>query len=245
MSTSDAGGRPVLALDTVHVYYGQSHILQGVSLAVGRGEIVALVGRNGAGKTTTLKSIVGLVPPRAGTIQFEGQRLNGLPVPQIIRRGIGYVPEERRIFPQLSVAENLRVAQLAQPRQARRPERLEEVYALFPVLRERHRQAGGTLSGGEQEMLAIARALVGAPRLLLIDEPTQGLMPKLVDQLYAALQTINQRGVTILLVEQMLAVALGVAHRVYVLDQGRIRFEGTPDQLQSDRELQRMLLGVA
>ena len=235
----------MLELRDLQVYYGQSHILHGVSMDVLAGEIVALVGRNGAGKTTTLKSVIGLVPPRGGTITFEGERLDGLPVPKIVRRGLGYVPEERRIFPELTVSENLRVAQLGQDKVARTPEALEEVYALFPRLRERSGQLGRTLSGGEQEMLAIARALLGKPRLLLIDEPTQGLMPKLVDELYVALQSINRRGVTILLVEQMLTVALGVAHRTYVMDQGRITFEGTPDQLREDRELQRMLLGVA
>jgi branched-chain amino acid transport system ATP-binding protein len=235
----------VLEVRDLQAYYGQSHILHGVSMDVRAGEIVALVGRNGAGKTTTLKSIIGLVPPRGGAVTFEGEQLNGLAVPKIVRRGLGYVPEERRIFPELTVSENLRVAQLGQDKAARTPEALEEVYALFPRLRERSIQLGRTLSGGEQEMLAIARALLGRPRLLLIDEPTQGLMPRLVDELYVALQSINRRGVTILLVEQMLTVALGVAHRTFVMDQGRITFEGTPDQLREDRELQRMLLGVA
>ena len=244
MSTWAAGRLAVLEVRDLHVYYGRSHILQGVSMGVEAGEIVALVGRNGAGKTTTLKSIVGLIPPRRGSVTFEGQRLDGLSVPKIIRRGLGYVPEERRIFPELTVLENLRVAILGRGR-ASAGEALEEVYALFPVLRERSRQLGRTLSGGEQEMLAIARALVGAPRLLLIDEPTQGLMPKLVNQLYDTLRTINRRGVTVLLVEQMLTVALDVAHRVYVMDQGGISFEGTPEQLRGDRDLQRMLVGVA
>jgi branched-chain amino acid transport system ATP-binding protein len=234
----------VLEVKDLHVFYGQSHVLQGISLDVRAGEIVALVGRNGAGKTTTLKGIVGLAPPRAGSVTLDGVRLDGLPVSKIARMGVGYVPEERRIFPGLTVYENLRMALLGRTKQGRN-NGLEEAYTLFPVLRERHQQLGRTLSGGEQEMLAIARALLGAPRLLLIDEPTQGLMPKLVDQLYQALQAINQRGVTILLVEQMLSVALGIAHRVYVMDQGRMTFAGTPRQLEGDRELQRMLLGVA
>jgi branched-chain amino acid transport system ATP-binding protein len=244
MSISGGGSTDVLEVSDLHVYYGQSHVLQGVSLDVRAGEIVALVGRNGAGKTTTLKSIVGLAPPRAGSVTLDRVRLDGLPVPKIARMGVGYVPEERRIFPGLTVYENLRLALLGRAKQGRN-NGFEEAYALFPVLRERHQQLGRTLSGGEQEMLAIARALLGAPRLLLIDEPTQGLMPKLVDQLYQALQAINQRGVTILLVEQMLTVALGIAHRVYVMDQGRITFTGTPRELEGDRELQRMLLGVA
>ena len=234
----------MLEVRNLQVYYDQSHILQGVSLDVRVGEIVALVGRNGAGKTTTLKSIVGLVRPREGSVALDGVRLDRQPVPRIVRAGVGYVPEERRIFPSLTVYENLRLALLGRGKGAPK-DGLDEVYDLFPVLRERREQVGRTLSGGEQEMLAIARALLGAPRLLLIDEPTQGLMPKLVDQLYRALQAINQRGVTILLVEQLLTVALGTAHRVYVMDQGRITFEGTPRQLRGDRELQRMLLGVA
>jgi branched-chain amino acid transport system ATP-binding protein len=235
----------MLEIKDLHVYYGLSHILQGVSMEVRGGEIVALVGRNGAGKTTTLKSIVGLVAPRDGAVVFDGQRIDGQSVSRIIRKGIGYVPEDRRIFPELTVYENLRLALLGRPRTARADGGLDEVYRLFPVLEERQTQLGRTLSGGEQEMLAIARALLGAPRLLLIDEPTQGLMPKLVNQLYEALGTINARGVTILLVEQMLTIALGAAHRVYVMDQGRISFEGSPQQLQEDRELQRMLVGVA
>jgi branched-chain amino acid transport system ATP-binding protein len=234
----------MLEVEDLHVFYGQSHVLQGVSLDVHAGEIVALVGRNGAGKTTTLKSIVGLAPPSSGSVALVGVRVNGLPVPSIARMGVGYVPEERRIFPGLTVHENLRLALVGRGKGGSK-DGFEEAYALFPVLRERSQQLGRTLSGGEQEMLAIARALLGAPRLLLIDEPTQGLMPKLVDQLYQALQAINQRGVTILLVEQMLTVALGIAHRVYVMDQGRITFVGTPRELRGDRELQRMLLGVA
>jgi len=235
----------LLALEDLHAYYGEAHILQGVSLTVGAGEVVTLIGRNGAGKTTTLKSIMGLVPPR-GRISFDGRELAGLATHDIARAGIAYVPEERRILPNLSVAENLRLGILGAGRgaDADNGAALEEVLTYFPRLRERYEQKGKSLSGGEQQMLAIARGLVARPKLMLVDEPTEGLSPLLVESLTEILGEINRRGTTILLVEQMLEVALALSHRLYVMDQGRIQFEGTPDALRADPEIQQRFLGV-
>ena len=236
----------LLALEDLHAYYGEAHILQGVSLTVGAGEVVTLIGRNGAGKTTTLKSIMGLVPPRGGRITFDGRELTTLPTHEVARAGIAYVPEERRILPNLSVAENLRLGMLSVPRaaQAENAGVMEEVLTYFPRLRERYEQKGKSLSGGEQQMLAIARGLVAHPKLMLVDEPTEGLSPLLVQNLTEILGEINRRGTTILLVEQMLEVALALSHRLYVMDQGRIQFEGTPDALRADPEIQQRFLGV-
>ena len=236
----------LLALEDLHAYYGEAHILQGVSLTVGAGEVVTLIGRNGAGKTTTLKSIMGLVPARGGTITFDGRELTKLPTHEVARAGIAYVPEERRILPNLSVAENLRLGILGAGRgaEADNGAALEEVLTYFPRLRERYEQKGKSLSGGEQQMLAIARGLVARPKLMLVDEPTEGLSPLLVESLTEILGEINRRGTTILLVEQMLEVALSLSHRLYVMDQGRIQFEGTPDALRADPEIQQRFLGV-
>jgi branched-chain amino acid transport system ATP-binding protein len=236
----------LLALEDLHAYYGEAHILQGVSLTVGAGEVVTLIGRNGAGKTTTLKSIMGLVPPREGRISFDGRELSKLPTHEVARAGIAYVPEERRILPNLSVAENLRLGMLSAPRAAQGDNSavIEEVLTYFPRLRERYDQKGKSLSGGEQQMLAIARGLVARPKLMLVDEPTEGLSPLLVESLTEILGEINRRGTTILLVEQMLEVALALSHRLYVMDQGRIQFEGTPDALRADPEIQQRFLGV-
>jgi branched-chain amino acid transport system ATP-binding protein len=236
----------LLALEDVHAYYGEAHILQGVSLTVGAGEVVTLIGRNGAGKTTTLKSIMGLVPARGGSITFGGLALTKLPTHEVARAGIAYVPEERRILPNLSVAENLTLGMLSAPRAAKAADGgvMEEVLTYFPRLRERYEQKGRSLSGGEQQMLAIARGLVARPKLMLVDEPTEGLSPLLVENLTAILGEINRRGTTILLVEQMLEVALALSHRLYVMDQGRIQFEGTPDALRADPEIQQRFLGV-
>jgi branched-chain amino acid transport system ATP-binding protein len=236
----------LLALEDLHAYYGEAHILQGVSLTVGAGEVVTLIGRNGAGKTTTLKSIMGLVPPRGGRISFDGRELTKLPTHEVARAGIAYVPEERRILPNLSVAENLRLGMLSVPHavKAENEHVIEEVLTYFPRLRERYEQKGKSLSGGEQQMLAIARGLVARPKLMLVDEPTEGLSPLLVESLTEILGEINRRGTTILLVEQMLDVALALSHRLYVMDQGRIQFEGTPDALRADPEIQQRFLGV-
>jgi len=236
----------LLALEDLHAYYGEAYILQGVSLTVGAGEVVTLIGRNGAGKTTTLKSIMGLVPPRGGRITFDGRPLAGLPTHEVARAGIAYVPEERRILPNLSVAENLRLGMLSAPRATKVENSgvMEEVLTYFPRLRERYEQKGKSLSGGEQQMLAIARGLVARPKLMLVDEPTEGLSPLLVQNLTEILGEINRRGTTILLVEQMLEVALALSNRLYVMDQGRIQFEGTPEALRADPEIQQRFLGV-
>ena len=236
----------LLALDGLQTYYGEAHILQGVSLTVGAGEVVTLIGRNGAGKTTTLRSIMGLVPPRGGHITFDGRELTRLPTHEVARAGIAYVPEERRILPNLSVAENLRLGLLGSRTSSAESNGavVEEVLGYFPRLRERYEQKGKSLSGGEQQMLAIARGLVARPKLMLVDEPTEGLSPLLVENLTEILGQINRRGTTILLVEQILEVALTLSHRLYVMDQGRIQFEGTPDELRADPDIQQRFLGV-
>jgi branched-chain amino acid transport system ATP-binding protein len=235
----------MLVVEDVHAYYGKSHVLQGVSLSVRAGEIVALLGRNGVGKTTTLRTIMGIVPPARGRIVIDGADVTGLPPHQIVRRGIAWVPEERRIFPTLSVLENLRMALVGmnvRGEEARR--RLEALYALFPILRERRAQPGHTLSGGEQQMLAIGRSLLANPRVMLIDEPTQGLMPMLVQEVVRVLRDINASGVAVLLVEQMLDVALELATRAYVLDRGVIQAMATAAELKDNPALQRSLFGV-
>jgi branched-chain amino acid transport system ATP-binding protein len=235
----------LLALEALQTYYGEAHILQGVSLTVGAGEVVTLIGRNGAGKTTTLRSIMGLVPPRGGRITFDGRDLTRLPTHEVARAGIAYVPEERRILPNLTVAENLRLGMLGTAAQGDSGGAVEEeVLSYFPRLRERYEQKGKSLSGGEQQMLAIARGLVARPKLMLVDEPTEGLSPLLVENLTAILGEINRRGTTILLVEQILEVALALSHRLYVMDQGRIQFEGTPEALRGDPDIQQRFLGV-
>jgi branched-chain amino acid transport system ATP-binding protein len=232
----------VLTLDDVHGYYGESHVIQGVSLRVERGETVALVGRNGAGKTTLLKTIMGIVRARAGRVRFDGDDITALDTHVIARRGITLVPEERRIFPRLTVDENLRVAALASKAgDAIRARVLE----YFPRLRERLGHAGQNLSGGEQQMLALARGFLARPKLMLIDELSGGLMPLLVDSLMEILQRINAEGITILLVEQDLEVALALARRCYVLDQGRIQYTGSAQALRDDRDVQQRYLGVA
>ncbi|HXG04681.1 MAG TPA: ABC transporter ATP-binding protein [Candidatus Binatia bacterium] len=233
---------PLLALEDVHTYYGEAHILQGVSLTVHEGEIVTLIGRNGAGKTTTLRSIMGIARPRRGRVRLRGEDITGLPPHEIARRGIAWVPEERRVLPNLTVVENLRLGWLGAG--VRGDGRVEEAFAYFPRLRERAGHRGRHLSGGEQQMLAIARALVAEPSVMLVDEPTEGLAPLLVQSLTEILAAINRRGTTILLVEQSLEVALALARRVYVMDQGRIQFEGTPEDLRRDPAVQQRFLGV-
>ena len=236
---------PLLAIQDLHAYYGEAHILQGVSLTVQPGEVVTLIGRNGAGKTTTLRSILGIVTPRGGHITFDGVELAGLPTHTIAQRGIAYVPEERRILPNLSVEENLRLGRLGAGGSRSDGDAVtDEVLGHFPRLRERLAQKGKSLSGGEQQMLAIARGLVASPKLMLVDEPTEGLSPIIVESLTTILREINRRGTTILLVEQILEVALALSHRLYVMDQGRIQFEGTPEALRADPAIQQRFLGV-
>jgi branched-chain amino acid transport system ATP-binding protein len=225
----------MLELADVHTFYGNIRALRGVSIAVESGEIVTLVGANGAGKTTTLRTILGTVRPRRGTVSFDGHRLDTLPTDRIVRLGIAQSPEGRRIFPRMTVIENLELGAFARrDRQAIAPD-LERVFALFPRLRERAGQKGGTLSGGEQQMLAIGRALMARPALLLLDEPSMGLSPILVDTIFKIIQDINRQGTTILLVEQNARMALRVAHRGYVMQTGRIVLQDAAgDLLRSD-----------
>jgi branched-chain amino acid transport system ATP-binding protein len=231
----------LLTVEGIHTYYGEAHILQGVSLGVGEGEVVTMIGRNGAGKTTTLLSIMGIARARRGVVRLDDEDITGLETHEIVRRGIGWVPEERRVLPNLTVLENLRLGMMAADRSGAE-QRLEEALAYFPRLRERMEQKGRFLSGGEQQMLAIARGLVARPRIMLVDEPTEGLAPLLVQSLTEILREINRRGTTILLVEQTLEVAMALSHRLYVLDQGRIQFEGTPDALRKDPTIQQRFL---
>jgi branched-chain amino acid transport system ATP-binding protein len=232
---------PLLALDRVESYYGESHILKSVSLTVGAGETVALLGRNGVGKTTTLKSIVGWVRPRSGSVKLAGEELAGRDMMTIARKGISLVPEERRIFTNLTVAENLRLAQIT----ARRPGwTLDHVYERFPRLRDRLANKGDEISGGEKQMLAIARALVQDTRVLLLDEPTEGLAPLIVREVEALIREIKAAGMTTLLVEQNLYSALGVADRCYILDQGEIVYEGTPADLRANDDVLKRYLHV-
>jgi branched-chain amino acid transport system ATP-binding protein len=236
----------MLSLEDVHAYYGKSHVLHGVSLEVGPGEIVGLLGRNGVGKSTTLKTIMGLVPPAAGRIRFEGRDLRGLAPHVIARGGIGWVPEDRRIFRLLSVFENLRTGlDRTGVTAARQEALLEKAYRYFPVLRERRNQAGGTLSGGEQQMLAIARAMMLEPRIILLDEPTEGLMPRMVAQIRDIIDVLRRDGVAILLVEQNVPLTLQVTSRVYIMEKGMVRHQAAASTLRADDAVIHRLLGVS
>jgi len=234
----------LLAVEEIHTFYGEAHILQGVSLTVGEGEVVTLIGRNGAGKTTTLRSIMGIARPRQGRVRLRGDDVTALGTHEIARRGIAWIPEERRVLPNLTVLENLRLGMLGGIRTNGGPDVLEEVFEYFPRLRERIDHRGRFLSGGEQQMLAIARGLVSRPSVMLVDEPTEGLAPLLVQNLTEILSAINRRGTTILLVEQTLEVAMALSHRLYVMDQGQIQFEGTPDALRRDPTIQQRFLEI-
>ncbi len=234
MSAIAAATETILRVDAIDTYYGDSHILKALSLEIRRGETVALLGRNGVGKTTTLKSIVGWVPPKRGTITFDGVDVTGKEMMANARAGISLVPEERRIFTNLSVYENIKLAQVT----AQRPGwSLQDVYDHFPRLKEREKNKGDEISGGEKQMLAIARALVQDTKLLLLDEPTEGLAPLIVREVEAIVREIKAKGMTILLVEQNFYSALAVADRCYVIDQGAIQFEGTPAELRGNTEV--------
>ncbi|MBI3634590.1 MAG: ABC transporter ATP-binding protein [Candidatus Rokubacteria bacterium] len=234
----------LLSVADLHTYYGEAHILQGVSLEVGEGEVVTLIGRNGAGKTTTLRSIMGVARAQRGRIEFKGEDIARLGSHEIAQRGIAWIPEERRVLPNLTVYDNLRLGMLGAGVRAGEAALLKEVFELFPRLEERIDYRGRFLSGGEQQMLAIARGLVAKPRLMLVDEPTEGLAPLLVQNLTEVLAEISRRGTTILLVEQTLEVALHLSRRLYVMDQGRIQFEGTPAELRAEPEIAQRFLGV-
>ncbi|WP_049909175.1 ABC transporter ATP-binding protein [Halorubrum saccharovorum] len=234
---------PLLSVDGIDTHYGESHILFDLSLSVGEGEIIALVGRNGAGKTTTLRSVMGLTPPTSGTVEIRGEAIDGLDPNQIRKRGISWIPEERRVFGGLTVEENLRLA--AHSGDGDQSAGFEEVYDQFPRLDERRDQQAGTMSGGEQQMLAIARALLGPETdLLLLDEPSEGLAPQIVDDVADIVRELNERGVTVLLVEQNAEMALGLADRAYVLETGRIVHESPASELLEDRETMESYLGV-
>ncbi len=231
----------ILKLQDVHTFYGKSHILHGISLEVRAGEILCLLGRNGVGKTTTLKSIMGLIPQRRGTLLFQGKDISQLDSYLIPRLGIGYVPQGRHIFSELTVRENLKIGIVTNDIQ---PKSDEEIFRYFPILAERLNQLGGTLSGGEQQMLAIARALVPSPKLILLDEPSEGLMPKMVKLVVEIIQKINQTGVAILWVEQKLGTVIETSHRIHLISKGKVEYEGTPKELMADREVQLRYLGV-
>ena len=235
----------MLTLDGVHTYYAKSHILHGVSLEVRPGEVVGLLGRNGVGKSTTLKTIMGIVRPSGGRIVFDGRDIAGLPPYRLARVGIGYVPEDRRIFRLLSVLENLRTG-LDRPEvtATRRQALLDKVYESFPILAERRNQAGGTLSGGEQQMLAIARAMMLEPRIILLDEPTEGLMPRMVAQIREIIHVLHKDGVAILLVEQNVPLTLDVSDRVYIMEKGTVRHHGPAAALRADATVIHQYLGV-
>ncbi len=231
----------MLAVEEIHTYYGESHILQGVSLAVAPGQVVALLGRNGMGKTTLIRSLIGFTPPRSGRIVFKGTDITKLPPFRSVEMGMGLVPQGRRIFPSLSVLENLTVAAKGN---GKRGWSLERIFALFPRLKERLSHAGNKLSGGEQQMLAIARALMTNPDLLLMDEPTEGLAPLLVREVGKALAELKGQGLSILLVEQSLPFALRVADHVHVLSRGQIVHSSAPAELLANQEVKSRFLGL-
>jgi branched-chain amino acid transport system ATP-binding protein len=232
----------VLDVTDLHVYYGEIHALKGITLSVATGEVVALLGPNGAGKTTTVKTVSGLLTPRSGRIELEGESLVGVPPHGIVHRGVSQSPEGRRIFNRLSVRENLEMGAYSRS-DARVTEDIDRIFSLFPRLRERHQQVAGTLSGGEQQMLAIGRALMANPRLLLLDEPSMGLAPVLVEQIFETIRSINRQGTTILLVEQNASMALEIAHRGYVIETGTIVLSGAAAELAETPEVRRAYLG--
>ena len=231
----------MLEVVDLHAYYGKSHILQGVSFRVGDGEIVSLLGRNGAGRSTTVKTIMGQVPP-VGTIRFNGERIDGLTPHAIAHKGLGYVPEDRAIFPTLTVRENLLLGMKSKRSSGRWS--IDDMFALFPLLRERADAPGGVLSGGEQQMLTICRSLMGDPNLLMVDEPTEGLAPRMVALVRALLEKIAARGVAILIIEQRLTIALAICHRLYVMGHGRVVFEGNPRELRANDAIRKEWLEV-
>jgi branched-chain amino acid transport system ATP-binding protein len=236
-------GEPLLRADDIHAYYGHIHALQGITVEVFAGEIVTLLGANGAGKTTTLRTISGLMHPRSGTITFDGGDITHIPAHRLVRSGIGHAPEGRRIFGRMTVLENLQMGAYTRNDKNELQTDFERVFALFPRLRERSSQAGGTLSGGEQQMLAIGRALMTRPKLLLLDEPSMGLSPILVEQIFDVIRDIHAQGTTVLVVEQNALMALGVAHRGYILQTGRIVLGDTAANLRQNPEVQKAYLG--
>ncbi len=234
----------MLKVNGIDVFYGDLQVLWDVKFEIKSGEIVVLVGANGAGKSTTLKTISSMLTPSKGTIEFEGIRLDKLPAHKIIEHGIVHVPEARRLFPDMSVEENLILGSLRGDARAKRAETMEYVYSLFPILGERKKQMGGTLSGGEQQMLAIGRGLMGHPKLMMFDEPSLGLSPLLVGQIFDIIKRINQEGVTILMVEQNVNQTLAMCDRAYILENGRTTLEGTGKELMSNDHVREAFLGI-
>jgi branched-chain amino acid transport system ATP-binding protein len=232
----------MLEVKDLHAYYGRSHILQGVNLKVGNGEIVSLLGRNGVGRSTTCKTIMGLVPPE-GTITYQGEQISGLKPHAIARKGIGFVPEDRWIFPGLTVLQNLQLGFKDRAKKGRW--NVDDVFELFPKLGERSNVQGGLISGGEQQMLTICRTLMGDPNFIMIDEPTEGLAPKLVEQVGRLIEEIAQRGISVLLVEQKLNIALKISQRLYIMGHGQIVFEGSSDDLCTDDSIRKEWLEVS
>jgi len=237
--------QPLVLVEDVHTFYGKSHILHGVSLAVGPGEVVGLLGRNGVGKSTTLKTIMGLVQPSQGQVQLDGKTITGLPAHKLACLGIGYVPEDRRIFRLLTVMENLRTGLDRQGvTDERRQALLDKVFDFFPVLAERRNQAGGTLSGGEQQMLAIARAMMLEPKIILLDEPTEGLMPRMVSQIQQIIDVLHREGVAILLVEQNVPLTLEASQRVYIMEKGCVRHHCLASEIDVNHAVIKQYLGI-
>jgi branched-chain amino acid transport system ATP-binding protein len=234
---------PMLELEDVHTFYGNIEALKGISLTVEEGEIVTLIGSNGAGKSTTLRSISGLTPPRVGTIRFKGKDIGETAPQEIVRRGISLSPEGRKIFPRMTVRENLDLGAYLR-RDADVKSDLDRVFELFPRLKEREKQKAGTMSGGEQQMLAMGRALMARPQMLLLDEPSMGLAPVLVERIYETVEEINKQGTTILLVEQNANFALGVSNRAYVLEVGAITLSDESEKLRENPDVQRAYLGA-
>jgi len=235
----------MLTLDNVHTHYGKSHILHGVSIDVQPGEVVGLLGRNGVGKSTTLRTVMGLVRPSEGTVTFEGKQVGGMAPHHLAHLGIAWVPEDRRIFRLLTVMENLRTGlERAGMTDAKRQAMLDKVYASFPVLAERRDQAGGTLSGGEQQMLAIARAMMLEPKIILLDEPTEGLMPRMVGQISSIIDMLHREGVAILLVEQNVPLTLEASSRVYIMEKGVVRHHAPSADLRANHAVIHQYLGV-
>jgi branched-chain amino acid transport system ATP-binding protein len=237
------GDNVLLRVDNIHAGYGKMDILHGISLDVRPRELVSLIGPNGAGKSTVFKTIVGFLRPASGRVLFSAQEITGLPPYEVLRLGLAYVPQGRIVFPQMTVLENLEMGAYIEPNQARVREALERVYTLFPVLSERQQQRAGSMSGGEQQMVAIGRALMTIPKLILLDEPSLGLSPKFVTLIFDKLVEMKQAGYTLIVVEQNAAKALSVADRGYALELGRNRFEGTGQRLLDDPEVKRLYLG--
>ena len=234
----------MLAVTNLNAWYGRSHVLQGVTFSVSQGEAVCMIGRNGAGKTTTLRSIMGLVPRRTGEVRFNGEDIIAESTHRRFALGVAYVPEERRIVPGLTVQENLRLGLVASPNRARESEVIDRMAATFPRLKERLGQVADTLSGGEQQMLAIARAMVSDPKLIMLDEPSEGIMPVLVDEMFELFARMKSQGITLLLVEQNVERALHLADRAYVMDQGEIVHSGEARELLANNEIQERYCAV-